>query len=1281
MSSRSWRCSGGGWRRCTGWRGKGLKKPETDWKLPAAKRQKVLEVIGAGAREARRERSSRFAARRVLLAAAACLGLTVIVAALVFPIFFGARAWKSGGPEAAARMVERDAAGEVQFPESQMVELQAKKAELEGRRRHLADNFAVPVTPAAPPAELAESEESGEVVAYAGRVFSGEKPEALRMNANSVQGAGSAEPAESKPAGPSVVAKPRSAPKPEPKPGSPPRRPAVVTATPPMPDAPPADEPAPADASGPAHRQVELIDGTVTGSGLSIRRGAEWGGSRGGGSGGGRMAGDAVPDLGDVPLTGRLFSARDAKHAGDRGTAADSGSGAAEDGKKAVSKQQAAAAGTTKWSGAHQGDTTVVRGEIDALGLMTENRADQTGNGQVTDHGSMAVDGRMNRESGPDDGVVRHRRGPAKQGLDESDIAWSDDDGDDNAAVDPFAAADPAPALERPLSSMSRSKAKPGEAAAATADQHWDRPAQTGASDDYDRAAHDETRAKLLAEVDAEWKSAVGERGKAEEEIESLTERSTAPRDHYDWAEGGQLGAPAGEANKKAEKVVELYDGGNSNWGAWQGAAGGARTLDEEVGDRAPGEHSKAAVGPVAALEDGLAKSVESDESIQFGGGATLSAVVPESAQPESAVKRLSERLEREEERPPVEQEVASRSFEVGGDLGRRLSLLGASGRVDGAIEGEANGRVVAGYDPAAGEVLRGYGLTLPEQARFYYDTNGGSLTVKAPPGAMQQVEKFFNALPAGKGGGSGLDLLAQQELIRRQDEVRKADEALMKGRAAYASGDYEMAAREYRHAVEILPEVPMVEDRREEYLAHLADAEVALAQVPPSAESAIDLMAEMSAQEEPFSTFSLHVSDASFRVAAAAVARGERPDPETVRPEEFYNAFDYGDPAPTAGEPVACAIEQCAHPLLPSRNLVRVGVRTAAAGRGAGQPLRLTVLLDNSGSMEREDRRAAVESAMEQLASLLGPQDVVTVAGFARQPRLLCDRASGDGVQEKLKGLVANTPAEGGTNLEQALELAEELAMRQFDAGAQNRIVLLTDGAANLGNADPEELAKRVEELRQQGVSFDAAGFGTAGLNDRMLERLTRDGNGRYYVVDGPDDAGEQFARKLAGAFRPAAENVKVQVRFNPSRVGGYRLIGFEEHRLKKEDFRDDTVDAAEMASEEAGVAVYQVELLPDGEGEIGEVSVRFRDAAKGRMVERSWTMPHDESAPGFDRAPASMQVAGLAVLAADALRDGPLAPLTDWGELAPVTNQVRTEFAGSEKVGQLLNMVERLR
>ena len=436
----------------------------------------------------------------------------------------------------------------------------------------------------------------------------------------------------------------------------------------------------------------------------------------------------------------------------------------------------------------------------------------------------------------------------------------------------------------------------------------------------------------------------------------------------------------------------------------------------------------------------------------------------------------------------------------------------------------------------------------------------------------------------------------------------------------------------------------------------------------------------EIAASGEAFSTFSLHVSDASFKVAKAALDRGERPDPESLRPEEFYNAFDYGDPTPAPGEAVACAIEQAAHPILPQRNLVRIAMRTGAAGRAASQPLALTVLLDHSGSMEREDRHEGLNQAMIQLASLLKAGDTITVAGFSRTPRLMADRLPGDQAK-KLIEIVRNTPSEGGTNLEEALKLGGELALRQKNPAAQNRIVLLTDGAANLGNAKPEDLAERIRQLRQQGISFDAAGLGAGGVNDRMLETLTRDGNGRYYLIDQPSDADANFAKQLAGAFRPAAENVKVQVHFNPARVGRYKLIGFEKHRLKTEDFRNDKVDAAELAAEEAGIALYQVELLPQGTGEIGEASVRFHDAATNQMVEQSWTIPYDEKTPAFDQAPPSMQLASFAALTAEKLRGGPLAEAIDFQSLTPQIAKVRAHYATSKRVGDLIEMIGKLK
>ncbi|MEO6994271.1 MAG: von Willebrand factor type A domain-containing protein, partial [Lacunisphaera sp.] len=425
---------------------------------------------------------------------------------------------------------------------------------------------------------------------------------------------------------------------------------------------------------------------------------------------------------------------------------------------------------------------------------------------------------------------------------------------------------------------------------------------------------------------------------------------------------------------------------------------------------------------------------------------------------------------------------------------------------------------------------------------------------------------------------------------------------------------------------------------------------------------------------------FSLHVSDVSFRLAQAALAANESIDPTRIRPEEFYNAFNYGDPTPSLVEKVSCRIEQAAHPFLQQRNLVRIAIKVAASGRDASQPLHLTILLDTSGSMERDDRVAIVHRAMATLVSLLGPNDRVTLIGFARRPSLLAESVAGD-QSKQILDLIAHVPPEGGTNLEEALKLGGELARRQFTPTAQNRIVLLTDGAANLGNANPAQLSATIEKLRQQGIAFDACGVGFDGLDDSMLESLTRKGDGRYYVLNSPEAADAGFAHQLAGAFRPAAENVKLQVRFNPARVGHYRLIGFEHHRLREEDFRNDQVDAAELAAEEAAVAVYQVEPLPQGEGDLGEVFVRFRDAASGTMVERSWTLSYDPQAPAFDRATPSMQLAGVAALLAEKLRGGPAADTIKLGDLAPVINTLRSHYASEPRVQELVTMFGQLR
>jgi hypothetical protein len=327
---------------------------------------------------------------------------------------------------------------------------------------------------------------------------------------------------------------------------------------------------------------------------------------------------------------------------------------------------------------------------------------------------------------------------------------------------------------------------------------------------------------------------------------------------------------------------------------------------------------------------------------------------------------------------------------------------------------------------------------------------------------------------------------------------------------------------------------------------------------------------------------------------------------------------------------------------------------------------------------MVRADRRAAMDTALAQLATLLTENDQVTVIGFSRTPRLLADSLPGNQAS-KLPDLINQTANEGGTNLEQAINLASELALRHQLDGAQNRIVLFTDGAANLGDADPARLSNKIENLRQQGLAFDIAGIGTNDLNDRLLSDLARHGNGRYYLVG--ENTANTLAAQLAGAFRPAAENVKIQVKLNPQRVGNYKLIGFEKDRLKTEDFRNDAVDAAELAADEAGVALYQVETLSEGSGEIGEVSIRFRDTASGEMVERKWTIPYEASAPSFDKANPKTQLATLALLAAQKLQPGPLADAIDFSNYSETIANLKKLNANSTKNQQLLNLINALK
>lgn len=435
----------------------------------------------------------------------------------------------------------------------------------------------------------------------------------------------------------------------------------------------------------------------------------------------------------------------------------------------------------------------------------------------------------------------------------------------------------------------------------------------------------------------------------------------------------------------------------------------------------------------------------------------------------------------------------------------------------------------------------------------------------------------------------------------------------------------------------------------------------------------------EVATAENPFSTFSLNVSDVSFRLAAASLEAGRLPDPNSVRVEEFINAFDYRDPAPAPGAPLAFHWERARHPFAHNRELVRFSVRTAAQGREPGRALNLVLVLDRSGSMERADRVATGREMLRVLAARLTAADRLSVVTFARTARLFAEGLAGDQAGPVLEDAAAVTP-EGGTNLEDALRLGFATAARHFLPGGVNRVILITDGAANLGDVMPESLQQLVEENRRRGLALDCFGVGWEDYNDELLEVLARHGDGRYGFLNAPEEAATGFAARLAGALQVAAADVKVQVEFNPARVTRWRLIGYARHLLTAEQFRDNTVDAAELGAAETGNALYALEVNPQGHGPLGVFRVRYRVPATDRYQEQEWPLAAPGAAPEAAAASPAMRLALTAALFGEWLAQSPYAGEVSPDTLLPLLEGVPETFADPRPL-QLKQMLEQAR
>lgn len=330
-------------------------------------------------------------------------------------------------------------------------------------------------------------------------------------------------------------------------------------------------------------------------------------------------------------------------------------------------------------------------------------------------------------------------------------------------------------------------------------------------------------------------------------------------------------------------------------------------------------------------------------------------------------------------------------------------------------------------------------------------------------------------------------------------------------------------------------------------------------------------------ARSEPLSTFSIDVDAASYSNIRRFINDGRLPPRDAVRVEEMINYFTYEYPQPRNDHPFSITTEIARCPWNPSRDLLLVGLQGKQYDANELPPGNLVFLIDVSGSMKSPDKLPLVKSAFRLLVKSLRPQDRVSIVVYAGHAGLVLPPTSGDR-KEDILSAIDRLEAGGSTAGGAGIQLAYDIARNYFLEEGNNRVILATDGDFNVGVSGDDELVELIEQKRDEGIFLSVLGFGTGNLKDSKMEKLADKGNGNYAYVDNILEARRVFVGQLAGTLFTIAKDVKIQIEFNPAAVSSYRLVGYENRMLAKEDFNDDRKDAGELGAGHTVTALYEI-------------------------------------------------------------------------------------------------------
>lgn len=369
---------------------------------------------------------------------------------------------------------------------------------------------------------------------------------------------------------------------------------------------------------------------------------------------------------------------------------------------------------------------------------------------------------------------------------------------------------------------------------------------------------------------------------------------------------------------------------------------------------------------------------------------------------------------------------------------------------------------------------------------------------------------------------------------------------------------------------------------------------------------------------EEPLSTFSIDVDTAAYSNVRRMIRNREAVPADAVRIEEMINYFDYDYPEPEGDDPFSVITEYSQCPWNPENTLLMVGLQAKEIDFENRPASNFVFLLDVSGSMYSDDKLPLVQKAFSMLAENLTEKDRVSIVTYAGYESVVLNGVRGSEtplIIDALESLEAGGSTAGAAGIQKAYELAQEY----FIPGGNNRVILATDGDLNVGISSEGELTRLIQEKKKSGVHLSVLGVGTGNLKDNKMEALADNGDGNYNYIDSVFEAKKVLVDEMGGTLITVAKDVKIQVEFNPEKVAGYRLVGYENRLLNQEDFNNDKVDAGEIGSGHTMTALY--EIVPVAGSGSQDTRLKYQNSGEATGSSELLTVSLRYKAPNGDK------------------------------------------------------------